>query len=228
MTKRSSPRTSLAASPRSTEKSSRHAKLPACKKHAILQKTEDEQVKHLVETKGAFSTGAQWCTFGFKLLGSRAIIRAQTLQLEAERKDSKEARATKLGDKKAKAEKARQALIVFNSKSGEKAKGDDWKDIIKFILPIYEPGSAPSKFSTIAKAKAKLEEIENKKGKAWTVLVEEEVNKVLSELESEVAQLEDATAVSRGPDIDPDALDGDADSAADEAPKGDPEVQAEC
>ena len=105
MTKRSSPRTSLAASPRSTEFVF-NAKLPACKKHAILQKTEDEQVKYLVETKGAFSTGAQWCTFGFKLLGSRAIIRAQRLQLEAERKDSKEARATKLGDKKAKAEKA--------------------------------------------------------------------------------------------------------------------------
>ena len=47
---------------------------------------------------------------------------------------------------------------------------------------------------------------------------------MLSGIESEVAQLEDATAVSRGPDIDPDALDGDADSAADEAPKGDTEV----
>ena len=51
---------------------------------------------------------------------------------------------------------------------------------------------------------------------------------MLSGIESEVAQLEDATAVSRCPDIDPDALDGDADSAADEAPKGGPVVQADC
>ena len=134
----------------------------------------------------------------------------------------------KLGGKKTKAKKAHQALIAFNSKSSGKAKGDDWKDIIKFILPICDPTSAPSKFTTIAKAKAKLEEIEKQKGKTWTVLVEEEVEKVLGEVESEEAQLEEVMTDMGGSDIDADALGDGAELVAEEVPDGDPVVQAEC
>ena len=59
------------------------SKLPV-HKHSSTLKTEQEQVQALVEGKLAFRAGAQWCTFGFQLLGSRAILRAQTLQLEQE------------------------------------------------------------------------------------------------------------------------------------------------
>ena len=130
-------------------------------------------------------------------------------------------RETSLGGKKAKAEKARQALIAFNSKSSGKA------NIIKFILPICDPALAPSKFTTIAKAKAKLKEIEKQKGKTWTVLVEEEVEKVLGEVESEAAQLEETTTDVGGSDTDADALGADAELVADEVPDEGPTVQAE-
>ena len=45
------------------------AKLPVRRKHPLLQKTEDEQVAQLIKNEGAFSAGAQWCTFVFQLLG---------------------------------------------------------------------------------------------------------------------------------------------------------------
>jgi len=76
--------------------------------------------------------------FGFQLLGSRAIIRAQTQQLDEERKGNQEARTAKLDEKRAKIKKAQESLAAVNSKSKEKASEPDWKNIIKFILPRYD------------------------------------------------------------------------------------------
>ena len=72
--------------------------------------------------------------FGFQLLGSRAIIRAQTQQLDEERKGNQEVRTAKLEEKRAKIQKAQESLTSFNSQSKEKANAPDWKNIIKFIL----------------------------------------------------------------------------------------------
>ena len=87
---------------------------------------------------------------------------------------------------------------------------------------------APSKFSTIAKAKPKLEEIEKQKGKTWTVLVEEEVEKALSEVELEATQLGEATANLGGSNLKPDAPEPNAESVADEAAGGDTFGPNEC
>ena len=65
------------------------------------------------------------------------------------------------------------------------ASAPEWKNIIKFILPRYDSTHAPSKLTTIAKIKAKLEEFEKEKGKMRIELVEEEAAKALQEIETE-------------------------------------------
>ena len=93
---------------------------------------------------------------------------------------------------------------------------------------VFALALAPSKFSTIAKAKAHLLKIEKQKGKTWTVLVEGEVEKVLSEVESEAVQLEEATANLGSADIDPDAPEVDTESVADEVAEGGNLGPTEC
>ena len=199
-----------------------------CKKHELLQKTEDEQVWHLVESKGSFSAGAQWCTFGFQLLRSSAIIRAQTQQIDEERKGNQEARSVKLGEKRSKILKAQESLALFNSKSTGKASAGDWKNIIKFILPRYDSTLAPSKFASIGKAKAKLDEFEAEKGKTWVELVEEEVAKALGEVESEAHRTE-GTSDWQGLHLDDDSVGEDAaQPEADAVSKGIHNITTEC
>ena len=59
-----------------------NSQIPVHKKHPIMQKTEDEQVEELVSGKKAFSAGGQWATIGVEMIGSRAIIRAQKIQMQ--------------------------------------------------------------------------------------------------------------------------------------------------
>ena len=59
-------------------------------------------------------------------------------------------------------------------------------------------------------------------------MVEEEVEKALSEVELEAVQLGEATANLGGSNLDPDALEPDAESVADEAAEGGTLGQTEC
>ena len=60
-------------------------KLPVHKNETLV-KTKYEQVADLLKGKSAFTPGGQWCTLGFILLGSHAILRAQKEQLNIEAK----------------------------------------------------------------------------------------------------------------------------------------------
>ena len=59
-------------------------------------------------------------------------------------------------------------------------------------------------------------------------MVEEEVEKALSEVELEAAQLGEATANLGGSNLDPDVLEPDAESVADEAADGGTVGPTEC
>ena len=132
------------------------AKLPVRKKHPIHQKTEDEQVEQLVKEKGALSAGAQWYTFGFQLLGSRALLRAQVKQVEAEMKGKEQALVKRKEGAQETIQKTQEALTVWTTTG--KLVAPQWKDILKFALAIWDPKAPLSKFQSMAKAKAKLEE----------------------------------------------------------------------
>ena len=132
------------------------AKLPVRRKHPVHQKTEEEQVKQLIEKKGAFSAGAQWYAFGFQLLGSRTLIRAQVQQVENKRKSIQAQSTTR---------KAEEALTVWTATG--KLMANQWKDILKFALAQWEPKAPLSKYSTMAKAKTKMKEFAAKLNRPW-------------------------------------------------------------
>ena len=136
-------------------------------------------MKQLVEKKGAFSAGGQWFAFGFQLLGSRALIRAQVQQVEAERKGKERALAKKKGREQSKTRKAEEALSVWTNTG--KLMANQWKDILKFALAQWEPKAPLSKYSTMAKAKTKMEEFSAKFNRPWKELLAEEITKVASE-----------------------------------------------
>mmetsp|Transcript_19916 Transcript_19916/g.40199 ORF Transcript_19916/g.40199 Transcript_19916/m.40199 type:complete len:160 (-) Transcript_19916:193-672(-) len=97
-----------------------NAELPIHKKSSMLQKTEDEQVKSLVERKGAFSAGGLWMTLGFQLMGSKATIRAQVAQIEQEKAAAKKSVKKKADEMKLKVEKADESFRMF--KSGQRCR----------------------------------------------------------------------------------------------------------
>ncbi len=66
-----------------------NAELPIHKKSSMLQKTQDEQVKSLVERKGAFTAEGRRMTLGFRLMGLKATIQAQVAQIEQEKAAAK-------------------------------------------------------------------------------------------------------------------------------------------
>lgn len=203
------------------------AELPVRKKHPIHQKTEDEQVGQLVKAKGAFSAGAQWYTFGFQLLGSRALIRAQVKQVEAESKGKEHALAKKKEEAQTRIQKAQEALTIWTATG--KLSASQWKDILKFVLTRWEPKAPLSKYASMAKAKTKIEEFAAKFNKPWKELIAEEVTKATSELDSTVTGV-NATAL----EWDDLHLDEDSDAeslvAQDDAAEAEPIVseQAEC
>ena len=80
-----------------------------------------------------------------------------------------------MAEEAAKIEKETKALEMYTEmvKMGK----NDWGDIIKFLLPKFEPKEAPSKLNSIVKVKNKLKELEVKYGKPWYVLFKNELDK---------------------------------------------------
>ncbi len=79
-------------------------------------------------------------------------------------------KAKKNKDIRVKAEKASASFELFKSGSNIPAKA--WQDIIKFLLPLYEHKSAPSKFNSLKKAKDKLVSFEREYSSSWDALME--------------------------------------------------------
>ena len=144
-------------------------------KHDSLIETEDEQVAALLKGKSAFSAGGQWCTLGFALLGSNAILRAQKEQLRLETKGTAATRAKKSKEAAEKMNKAQAVLDKFHRK--EKMTAPDWKVVIAFVLPRYKANEPVSKCRTIEKIKDKLQELEKAKEVTWDAFMEDELGK---------------------------------------------------
>ena len=143
--------------------------------NASALKTEDEQVKALVDGKSAFTAGGQWCTLGFTLLGSSATLCAQQQQLNQDTAAASRAKAKVKTGLLAKIEKADLALCRFRGPDNMNA--PNWKITIGFLLPIVSPGEAASKIQTVPLIKAKLTEIERDQKKQWDLCMEGEIIK---------------------------------------------------
>ena len=167
-----------------------NAHLPVARKNNFLEMTEKQQINALVNNKGAFSAGGQWCHVGVQLLGSEAVTTAQLLQLQKEQKKARDAKEKKATARTSRVDKARETLALFSGKegsSGEDAKEkqpgkEEYKKIVMFLLSRLDKNVAPSKVtSSMKKMKEKLDDLESKKNKSWLALVEEEIAKAESE-----------------------------------------------
>ncbi len=95
---------------------------------------EDEQVKSLLERKGAFSARGFWMTLGFKLMGLKATIQAQAAQIEQEKAVVKKTAKKKADKVKLKVEMADESFCLF--KSGAKVPLDAWQNhsiLVSFV-----------------------------------------------------------------------------------------------
>ena len=148
--------------------------IPCFHKNPVLQKTEDEQIDKLVNKKGAFQHGSQWVCLGTQLHGSSALIKAQVKQLQLE-EEMRDATAEKLQsnelDKHIKAKAAFDMYKLYQ----KNLKKEDWKDIVKFILPIIHPNTAPSKLQSVKKIKEKLHSCLEEHGEPWDAKMEREL-----------------------------------------------------
>lgn len=162
------------------------SKIPVHKKHSSTQKSEDEQVRSLVESKKSFSAGGVWCHLGVQLLGSSAVIRAQREQIKQEKEGTEKDIAKKKEKETKKINAAQKASTSFESSGG--LDGTGWKNVIMFLVPrLDKTCTAPSSHTTIEKAKKKLKELEQQHdNKPWSELLKEELVKARSELTAEV------------------------------------------
>lgn len=162
------------------------------KKSALLQKTEDDQVMSLVERKIAFSAGGLWMALGFRLMGSKATVRAQMEQIKSEKAAAAKTEAKKEKDIREKVEKASASFELFKTSSNMPAEA--WRDIIKFLVPLYDNKSAPSKFNSVKKAKDKLATFDKEYGSSWDALMEVQLKNFQAKQNSEQNKTRDATA----------------------------------
>ncbi len=145
------------------------------KKSAFLQKTEDKQVKLLVECKNAFSAGGLWMALGFQLMGSKATVCAQMEQIKSEKAAATITRAKREKAMRDRMEKADTSFELF--KSGSNMPAEAWWEIFKFLVPLHDNKSAPSKYNSVKKAKKKLALFEEEYGSPWEALMEVQLRK---------------------------------------------------
>ena len=172
-----------------------NARLPIARENKFLQKTQKEQIRALVENKGAFSAGGQWCHIGVQLLGSEAVTAAQMEKLAIEQRKTAAAAERKATEKEKKVTKARAALQSFKQENS-KAGADKYKDVIMFLLPRVEKETAPSKIGSMKKRKEKLEQLAAKFNESWMQLLEEELDKAEREAASQQAPEENVVTES--------------------------------
>jgi hypothetical protein len=95
---------------------------------------EDDQVKKLLETKGAFSASAMWNVCGSRIGNASVVLRAQKEQLDLEAQKAEQVLKSK-SEKRAKVlVNARKALHKHESLPATMT-DKDWVDIIRWVLP---------------------------------------------------------------------------------------------
>ncbi len=102
--------------------------------HAKRAADKDEQVKQLVEKKGAFSISAIWATCGTCIGNSSVILRAQKEQLAIDASKTASVSQTKIERQAKLLANAQRALQKYRL-SSESLNDKDWGDIIRWVLP---------------------------------------------------------------------------------------------
>ncbi len=87
--------------------------LPWYTKSMLHQKSDDNQVKSLVEQKQAFSVGALWVALGPRLMGSKTTIKAQVAQIKKGKKSAAEMTTKKANDSHFKVKNAEASFELF-------------------------------------------------------------------------------------------------------------------
>ncbi len=167
--------------------------LPWYTKSVLHQKSEDKQVKLLVEQKQAFSAGTIWVALGSNLMGFKATIKPQVTQIEKEKASAAEMATKKASNLCVKLKNAGTSFEVF--KLGGKTSLEAWQDIVRLLVPLYNKKTAPSKFSWIVKIKEKLNSFVVEFGSSWNELMGIQLKQFQSRLLSK-ASGEDATKSS--------------------------------
>ena len=112
------------------------AAIPVSRKLARVH-DEDEQVKQLLEQKGAFSASALWNICGTRVGNARVALRAQKEQIAMnEAKISKQSQSRL--DRQAKVlHNAQAALDKYNMRGGDNSalNEKEWGDIVRWVLP---------------------------------------------------------------------------------------------
>ena len=130
------------------------------------KETEDEQVKALVDRKGGFSASAIYTNIGTMCVTSSAILKAQRMQLE-QQKRAKEDRAKKKNATQNK-RLAEAQVVRGKHERGEKLSAADLKTMVVYVLPLTKATDAPSRYSTKDQCVQRLEELPN----PWWTYVE--------------------------------------------------------
>ncbi len=107
---------------------------------------------------------------GFQLMGSRAMVQVQLEQIELEKDQVTKTTGKKSKDLRVKVEKAEASFQLY--KLGQHMLMEAWHDIIKFLLPINDKKTAPSKINSLKKAIDKLNSFEAEYGSKWDDLME--------------------------------------------------------
>jgi hypothetical protein len=123
----------------------------------------DEQVRLLLEKKGAFSASSLWSLCGSRLANSGVTLRAQQEQLVLD--EAKLAKASQEKDeKKAKLLAKAQAAMRNYHMNIHSLKDSEWADILKWVLPEAGVKFLVKDYKKKEEIVAKLETLE----KVWT------------------------------------------------------------
>ena len=95
---------------------------------------EEEQVKQLVEQKGAFSASALWNICGTRIGNASVTLRAQRMLLEIEEAQKAKVAKEKEDANNKKLEKAQIALEKYHS-NVHSLTDKDWGDVLRWVLP---------------------------------------------------------------------------------------------
>ena len=124
----------------------------------VRPETEDEQVKQLLDEKGAFSASAQWRICGTRIGNSAVTLRAQKELLRIELEKAAGIEKKKSEEKAKKLAKARAALYKYHM-NVHSLNDKDWGDLLRWVLPAAGVDFLVKDFKKKEAIKAKLDSL---------------------------------------------------------------------
>jgi hypothetical protein len=140
-------------------------------KHVERAEDEDEQVRLLLEQKGAFSSSALWSICGTRVGNAGVVIRAQREQLAVEAAKVAAAEQKKDEARVKLLQKARSALRKYHTNVNSLT-DKDWGDVLRWVMPAAGVTVVLKNFKKKDVIIAKLQTLEL----AWTSFIPPEDN----------------------------------------------------